>query len=525
MVEAIIFKTCTISRNDQTIELTMPSSLAEFYVQYPYALIVFCLLLGVFLIRLILLKQQKTVALKQIEEQQQKLTTEFALLQQQLKHDSDAKIKLESDLISLTKTQEQLNAEHNHLQIKNTETSQQLLAVKNNLSQSEHVVKEAQDLLASLRNSKSQLVTELASLKVAFEKEKQHSDEKLEQLEKNRTLLKQEFESLANEILKTSQQDFKEKGLADMDLFLKPFKQQVGDFKAKVEEIHTQDLKQRAELKAELNNLQELNKDITLKAEELTTALKGQKKTQGNWGELILENVLDRSGLIDGKDFKRQQNFTTEEGRQLPDVVVYLPDDKHLVIDAKVSLNAYTRFVNSDDETVRQVAIKEHVAAVSARIKELSDKNYFDLPGLNSPDMVFMFIPIESAFVEAVKADDSLFQQAIDQKILIATPTTLLTSLNIVRQLWRFEDQNKHSAKLADSASKIYNKLSNILQGLDKLGVQLDKSKDVWADTMKQFVHGRGNLVKQVKDFEKLGVAVQKELPQKLVEQSDLEIE
>lgn len=503
----------------------MPSSLAEFYIQYPYALIIFCILLGVFLLRLILLNQQKASALKNKAEQQQKTTTELALLQQQLKHENDAKIKLEADCLTLTKEQELLNAEHNQLQIKNTETSQQLLATKENLSQSEAAVKEKHILLTNLQNQKSQLDTQLASLTVAFEKEKQHSEEKLEQLEKNRTLLKQEFESLANEILKTNQQDFKEKGLADMDLFLKPFKQQVGDFKTKVEEIHTQDLKQRAELKAELQSLQVLNKDITLKAEELTTALKGQKKTQGNWGELILENVLDRSGLIDGKDFKRQQNFNTDDGRQLPDVVVYLPDDKHLVIDAKVSLNAYTRFVNSDDESVRQIAIKEHVAAVSARIKELSDKNYFDLPGINSPDMVFMFIPIESAFVEAVKSEESLFQQAIDQKILIATPTTLLTSLNIVRQLWRFEDQNKHSAKLADSASKIYNKLSNILQGLDKLGIQMDKSKDVWTDTMKQFVHGRGNLVKQVKDFEKLGVAVQKELPQKLVEQSDLEIE
>jgi len=503
----------------------MPSSLAEFYIQYPYAFIVVCLLLSVFLLRLIVLNQQKALALRNTIEQQQKISTEFALLQQQLKHEGDVKTKLESDWAVLTKNKEKLNAEHYQLQIKNTETREQLLAAKNNLSLSEQALKNTQDLLISLQNSKGQVDTKLASLTVAFEKEKQHSDEKLEQLEKNRTLLKQEFEGLANEILKASQQDFKEKGLADMDLFLKPFKQQVTDFKSKVEEIHTQDLKQRAELKAELNNLQELNKDITLKAEELTTALKGQKKTQGNWGELILENVLDRSGLIDGKDFKRQQNFTTEDGRQLPDVVVYLPDEKHLVIDAKVSLNAYTRFVNSEDESVRQTAIKEHVAAVSARIKELADKTYFDLPGLNSPDMVFMFIPIESAFVEAVKAEPNLFQQAIDQKILIATPTTLLTSLNIVRQLWRFEDQNKHSAKLADSAGKIYNKLTSILQGLDKLGVQLDKSKDVWSDTMKQFVHGRGNLVKQVKDFEKLGVAVQKELPQKLVEQSELEIE
>lgn len=503
----------------------MPFSLTEFYSQYPYALIIACVVLLVFLVRVFIKNKKAHDQLRISDANQQKLNTDLALTQQQLTHLLDEKNKIEAFGLNLKNDNEALNKAQTSLQIKASELAQQLLAVQNSLSQTEQRLNDEQQRFEKIQLSKSQTDSDLASLKVAFEAEKKHSDEKLEQLEKNRSLLKKEFEGLANEILKTSQQDFKEKGLADMDLFLKPFKQQVGDFKTKVEEIHTQDLKQRAELKAELQHLQELNKDITLKAEELTTALKGQKKTQGNWGELILENVLDRSGLIDGKDFKRQQNFNTDDGRQLPDVVVYLPDDKHLVIDAKVSLNAYTRFVNSDDESVRQIAIKEHVAAVSARIKELSDKNYFELPGLNSPDMVFMFIPIESAFVEAVKAEENLFQQAIDQKILIATPTTLLTSLNIVRQLWRFEDQNKHSAKLADSAGKIYNKLTSILQGLEKLGLQLDKSKETWDQTMKQFVHGKGNLVKQVKDFEKLGVAVQKELPQKLVEQSDLEIE
>lgn len=506
----------------------MPSSLAEFYIQYPYALIIICFILSMGLIKQLLATKKQLGLTQKTEEKKQQMGTDIALLQQRLAHEIKAKEKIESTHLRLINEQQALSNNHTQLQIlhsiNKTKVSQQLLSAQEVIAQLNLKLNDKSADFDRLQTHKSQLDSDLASAKVAFKKEQQHSDEKLAQLEKNRALLKKEFASLANEILKNSQQDFKEKGLADMGLFLKPFKQQVSDFKSKVEEIHIQDLTQRAELKAELKSLQVLNKDITLKAEELTTALKGQKKTQGNWGELILENVLDRSGLVDGKDFKRQQNFNTEEGRQLPDVVVYLPEDKHLVIDAKVSLNAYTRFVNSDDELERQIAIKEHVAAVSARIKELADKTYFDLPGLNSPAMVFMFIPIESAFVEAVKADENLFQQAIDQKILIATPTTLLTSLNIVRQLWRFEDQNKHSAKLADSAGKIYNKLSSILQGLEKLGVQLDKSKDVWSDTMKQFVQGRGNLVKQVKDFEKLGVAVQKELPQKLVEQGDLEI-
>lgn len=509
----------------KNIELTMPSTLAEFYAQYPYALMIVCIILLVLVIRLVLSKQSYRERAHLIEEQHAELKIAQALLEQKLNHVSDGYDQSERSLDQSIKETAQKNTLLTQFQIKNTAISQQLMSAQNNLNKIEARFKEKTNQFEQLQRKNNLLETALASSKVAFEKEKQHSDEKLKQLEKNRELLKNEFESLANGILKNSQQDFKEKGLADMDLFLKPFKQQVTDFKSKVEEIHTQDLKQRAELKAELSHLHILNKDITLKAEELTTALQGQKKTQGNWGELILENVLDRSGLIDGKDFKRQQNFQTEEGRQLPDVVVYLPDEKHLVIDAKVSLNAYTRYVNSEDKLVRQVAIKEHVAAVSARIKELSDKNYFDLPGLNSPEMVFMFIPIESAFVEAVKADDGLFQQAIDQRVLIATPTTLLTSLNIVRQLWRFEDQNKYSALLAMQASKIFNKLATILDSLDKLGGQLDKSKLTWEQTMNQFVQGKGNLVKQVKDFETMGVSVQKELPQKWVEQSQLEMD
>ncbi len=500
-------------------------TLIEFYNQYSYVPIALGIVLLLVIIGLIIHKRSLQTVLTQYEEKQAHLTTELALQKQKFEQSNMQNTHLSNELAALKEVHAQHTKELHQQIVYMAEIKQKLASIQHNLDKAEQALLSSEQSLKQEQDRNARLSNELASLTTSFEKEKKHSDEKLEQLEKNRALLKTEFEALANEILKNSQKDFKEKGLADMDLFLKPFKQQVTDFKSKVEDIHTQDLKQRAELKAELQHLQELNKDITLKAEELTTALKGQKKTQGNWGELILENVLDRSGLIDGKDFKRQQSFQTDEGRQLPDVVVYLPDDKHLIIDAKVSLNAYTRFVNSDDDAERQVAIKEHVAAVSARIKELSDKNYFDLPDLNSPEMVFMFIPIESAFVEAVKAEESLFQQAIEQKILIATPTTLLTSLNIVRQLWRFEDQNKHSAKLAESASKIYSKLTTILNGLDKLGAQLDKSKDVWAETMKQFVQGRGNLVKQVKDFEKLGVAVQKELPQKLVEQSDLEIE
>lgn len=367
--------------------------------------------------------------------------------------------------------------------------------------------------------------TEVKKLQVEQQKERQHTDEKLQQLELNRAQLKKDFEELAQQILKSTQQEFTTQSKQGLEHFLQPFRQQISDFKTKVETIHTNDLKQREALKTELIHLQELNQQMTLEAHQLSTALKGQKKTQGNWGELILENVLDRSGLQQDKDYRREVSFSTEEGRRRPDVIVYLPEDKHLIIDAKVSLNAYTRYVNAENDVEKSQAIKDHTQAISARIRELSDKNYFNLPGLKSPEMVFMFIPIESAFVEAIRADESLFQLAIEQQVLVTTPTTLLTSLNIVRQLWRFEDQNKHTAKLAEQAGLVYDKLRLFLESMKMLGLQLEKSQTTYDQAMKQFISGKGNLVKKVEDFQKLGVAVKKAMPEEFVEKAKMELD
>ena len=278
-------------------------------------------------------------------------------------------------------------------------------------------------------------------------------------------------------------------------------------------------------LKAELAQLKDLNRQMTEEAHELATALKGQAKKQGNWGELVLENVLARSGLQLGKDYRREVSFNTEEGKQRPDVVIYLPEAKHLIVDAKVSLNAYTRYVNAEDELERKQALKEHVKAVADRITELADRRYFDLGDLNSPEMVFMFVPIESAFVEALRADENLFQQALERNVLVATPTTLLTSLNIVRQLWRLENQNAHSAALADSASKLYNKFTVFLSTMEELGRKLDAARLSYGKAFGQLYEGPGNLIKRAKEFEQLGVAVKGALPQYLVEKAELEIE
>jgi len=412
----------------------------------------------------------------------------------------------------------------------NALTTQNALA-EQSLTQLESQQQETKSTLSDIQSRNQELQQSLhnsekanQALKMELQKEQEMSAQKLQQFEESRRQLKVEFENLANDILKTSQKQFGQQSRDGLDLFLKPFRQQVTDFKSRVEEIHSKELTQRAELKTELRQLHELNRQMTEEANNLSTALKGEKKKQGNWGELILENVLDRSGLVADKDFHREKSFNTEDGRRRPDVIVNLPDGKHLVIDAKVSLNAYTRYVNAEDEGERVLAIKEHVAAFSQRMNELSEKNYFDLPGLKSPEMVFMFVPIESAFVEAIKSDANLFQTAIDKRILITTPTTLLTSLNIVRQLWRFEDQNKHTAKLADKASKVYNQLRLFLESMDNLGDQLERAQTTYRKARDQLVSGKGNMVKQVAEFEKLGVAVKKEMPENFVEQASLEM-
>ncbi len=377
----------------------------------------------------------------------------------------------------------------------------------------------------SLHQALQRARTDLEKMRLESDKDRQHLQEKLEQLVQDRETLKKEFEQLAQQTLKATQQEFSQHSRQGLEDFLKPFRQQVADFRSKVETIHSDDLKQREALRSELKQLQALNVQITREAHELSTALKGQKKTQGNWGELILENVLDRSGLRRDQDYRREVSFSTAEGRKRPDVIVYLPQQRHLVIDAKVSLNAYTRYINADNEIERAQALKEHVQALTQRIQELSSKNYFELPGLSSPEMVFMFVPIESAFVEAIKADEGLFQMAIEQHILVTTPTTLLTSLNIVRQLWRFEDQNKHAARLADQAAKVYNQLRLFLESMEALGEQLERSRKSYEMAMNQFVSGRGNLVKRVEDFRKLCVAVKKEMPAKVVDKAGLELQ
>lgn len=364
-----------------------------------------------------------------------------------------------------------------------------------------------------------------ARLQTSLEEKQRHFDQQLKLLNENKEQLKIEFQNLANEIFENKGKAFTETNRQSIDTLLSPFKKQIDEFKKQVQDIHHKDTQQQAQLRTELGQLKELNRQITEEAHELATALRGQKKVQGNWGELVLENVLERSGLIAGTDYQREVSINREDGgRARPDVIVYLPQSKHLVIDAKVSLNAYTRYINSEDEAERQLALRDHVEAFANRINELADRDYHQLPGLNSPEMVFMFVPIESAFVEALKADESLFLKAIERNVLVATPTTLLTSLNIVRQLWRYEDQNKHTAELARSAEGVFKKLNTFLASFQSVKTSLDKAQEAYGRAENQLLSGRGNLVKRVGEFKNLAPSIRAELPEYFVEKAELEV-
>lgn len=370
-----------------------------------------------------------------------------------------------------------------------------------------------------------QLAADKATLQAQLEAERAVSQGKEAQREQDFALLRAQFQNLANEILEEKARRFTEQNQQNLKTLLEPFSSRLNEFGQRVDAVHQHDIAQQAALKTELQQLKDLNLKMSQEANDLTTALKGRAKVQGNWGELVLANVLESSGLREGHDYQREVSFNTEEGRRRPDVVVNLPQDKHLVIDAKVSLNAYTRYIQSEDEQERAQALREHVAAMSDRIDELADRNYFQLPGLNTPEMVFMFVPIESAFVEAMRADASLFQRAVGKNILVATPTTLLTSLNIVRQLWRFEEQNRNTAELADRASKIHQKLVGFVNSLREVGNKLEGAQDSWGKAMNQLSEGRGNLIMQAKEFERLGVSVKGDFPGELVEKASLELE
>ena len=463
--------------------------------------------------------------------------------EQQL-HEKLKQVELQYNEVSLH--QRHLLEKNDALQVELTENKDLNARLNKNLHQAERArdvaLSEAQQCEKNIQEKRQQLEalqskyeekqeqfnllnTDYTQLKTELEERQSNHQKQLAQFEEQKKTLSEQFKLLASDILDAKTKALQETNQHSLTSVMSPFKEAIDSFKKEVQDIHHRETTQQGELRKELETLKELNQRITTEAHELSTALKGQKKLQGNWGELVLENVLDRSGLQLGKDYKREVSITTEEGKQRPDAIIYLPQNKHLIIDAKVSLNAYTRYINSDDEIERKLALAEHVMVMGQRISELAKRDYYKLPGLNSPEIVFMFVPIESAFVEALKSDETLFQKAIENNVLVATPTTLLTSLNIVRQLWRYEDQNKHTVALATKAETVFKKLNSFLASFENIKKGLDKANEAYVKSEGQLISGKGNLVKQVGEFKNLAPAIKAELPSYFTEKAELEID
>ncbi|HLT14090.1 MAG TPA: DNA recombination protein RmuC [Marinobacter sp.] len=374
------------------------------------------------------------------------------------------------------------------------------------------------------RDKVSELKADLREQEVTLDKERRSTAEKLELLEKNRDALKQEFENLANRIFDQKSERFSQQSKASLDSLLNPFRDQLQDFRKRVEDVYTTETRDRQALRSEIKSLQDLNRQITEEAANLTKALKGDKKVQGNWGELILERVLERSGLRKGVEYETQGSYRDGDNQLLrPDVIVHLPDQRNLVVDSKVSLVAYQQWVIAEDDDARADALKQHVEAVRNHIRTLSEKDYSQLSGLHSPDFVFLFMPIEPAFVAAFQQDENLFAEAFERKIIVVTPTTLLATLRTIENIWRYERQSQNARRIADRASAVYDKLRVFVEAMERLGSQLHTAQGTYDNAMNTLTRGRGNLISQANRFVELGVRVKKELSKNIVDQAEVD--
>jgi DNA recombination protein RmuC len=387
-------------------------------------------------------------------------------------------------------------------------------------------LKRAEANLGELRGKEQHLNATLATEQEARQQEQRNAEEKLIVLNDAREQLLKEFENLSQKIFEKKTAQFAEQSQQGINTLLSPFREQLDGLKKKVEEVYVSDVRDRATLKAQITELHTLNQQMSAEAHALTTALRGEKKTQGNWGELVLETVLEKSGLREGQEFVREQSLNNDDGKRFrPDVVINLPDDKHIVVDSKVSLNAYTDYVNAEDDSQRDMAARRHCEAIKQHIRSLSDKAYQQLEGINSPDFVFMFMPVEPAFMLAFQQDDALFNEAFERRIVVVTPTTLLATLRTVASIWAIERRNKSTEKLAEQAGKIYDKLAIVVDRMETLGKQLGTAQNTYDDTWKALKGGRGNLVNQAAQFTQLGIRVKKELSKSLVEDAQEEHE
>ncbi|NWF90141.1 MAG: DNA recombination protein RmuC [Ignavibacteriaceae bacterium] len=361
--------------------------------------------------------------------------------------------------------------------------------------------------VVELNNSLSSLKSDYANLQQKLTEQKGE----IEQLQEKFT---KEFENLANKIFEEKGKAFTETNKTNLSQILDPLKEKIKDFEKKVEESNKENIDRHASLRQQLQMLKDMNQEITKEAKNLTEALKGQTKTQGNWGEFILESILEKSGLVKGREYVVQESLTAESGKRYqPDVIIKLPENKSIIIDSKVSLIGYEKFISSENEKDQQLALRDHNISIRSHIKNLASKNYQNLYQLESLDFVLMFMPIEPAFALAVQQDPEIFNDAFEQNIVIVSPSTLLATLRTIASIWRQENQNKNALEIARQAGSLYDKFVNFYNDLVDVGKKMDSAKDSYENAMKKIHEGRGNLISSVEKIKELGAKASKTLP------------
>jgi len=375
----------------------------------------------------------------------------------------------------------------------------------------------------TLRDRLLESETLVAQLNVSLDLERNSAQEKIAILESAKSQLSVEFKVLANQIFDQKQAQFTQNSQTTIEAVLKPMQGALDAFKSRVELVHKEDLEGRASLSEQLKQLHSLNSQMTEEAQNLTQALKGDSKTQGNWGELILERLLERSGLTEGVEFEREKSFTDENGKRLrPDVIINMPDQKHVVIDSKVSLVHYEQALNENDSIAKSAAIKAHLASLQKHIATLADKRYEHLDQLNAPDFVLMFVPVEGAYLMAIEADSRIFEDAFEKRVAVVTPTTLFTTLKTIEQLWRYERQSENTVKLIKRAAEVHDKFVGFVESFEKVGKQLQTAQTTYEQSRKQMISGQGNLVRQAEMLKDLAGKTKKEIPSHLLNEAEL---
>ncbi|WP_036155053.1 DNA recombination protein RmuC [Maribacter forsetii] len=413
----------------------------------------------------------------------------------------------------------------NYIQLLKTKSRQSTLEEReqqmlNNLSVFQDRLKDSETQKVQLQSDKERLGNQIVRYQSDIENLQLKNREQKEEVEKLQEKFTKEFENLANKILEEKSLKFTERNEKNIKDILTPLNEKILLFEKKVEESQKENISIHSALKEQLLNLQNQNIKITQEAENLTKALKGDSKMQGNWGELVLERVLEKSGLEKDREYNVQQSFTREDGsRVLPDVIINLPDGKKMVVDSKVSLTDYERYVNAEDD-FKEKYLKDHINSLRRHVDQLSAKKYEDLYVMESPDFVLMFVPIEPAFAIAINQDSSLYNKAFEQNIIIVTPSTLLATLRTIDSMWNNEKQQRNAIEIARQAGALYDKFEGFVGDLMKVGKKMDDAKDEYRGAMNKLVDGRGNIITSIEKLKKMGAKAKKSIPESLIKRA-----